>query len=244
MRRLLLAVALVLPAIGAAAGEGDVCGVPGEYFRIDRGFPNLAEKRDEKALLTIVVLGSASSLGAGTSAAGRAFPSRMAVALRSLWPGRDLEVINLSERGATAAAMAASIPTEVLPRQPDLVIWETGTVDAVDGTDPAAFGDTLRAGIERLNGAGVDVLLVDPQFSPATAGLVDVESYSDAMFQAAQEFPAVTLFPRLAVMTYLDGEGLMSFTEATRDRQRRVADELHDCLGRMMAEMVDRAIAR
>jgi hypothetical protein len=239
----LMALALLAPA-PAARAEGDICGVPAEYYGIDGGFPNLMEKVREGEAPTVVVLGSASSLGAGTSGRGKAFPDRMAAALGAVWAGRDLALVNLSRRGMSAEAMVASIETEVLPRNPDLVIWETGTVEAVEGGDPGAFGETLREGIDRLNGAGIDVLLVDPQYSPPTAGLLEVGPYSDAMFQAAQEFPAATLFPRLAIMTFLEEEGLMSFTETAPDRRRAVADQLHDCLGRMMAEMVDAAIAR
>lgn len=243
MRLIAWCVLLSLAGTPAVAGE-EVCGVPRSYFEVEGGFPNLKTGVAQGGPVTVVVLGTASSLGAGTSGPSNAYPERMAARLREDWPNVPIRLVNLSRRGLDLAGMLKIMREEVRQRRPDLMIWQTGTVEAVNRLPIDRFAEQLREGIDLLNSVGTDVLLVDPQYSPRTAGLVDAPSYSNAMFQETQESPTATLFPRLAIMTYLAEEGVMTFGEPDKAAQTRTADRLHACLGEMMAELLSGALGR
>ena len=76
--------------------------------------------------------------------------------------------------------MAARFAKEVLPLEPKLVVWETGTVDAVRGADLDAFRETLETGLVDLRPA-TDVVLMDTQFSRRTNAMIDFAPYERAM---------------------------------------------------------------
>ena len=73
--------------------------------------------------------------------------------------------VNLAVARQTAKAAAERLDREVLPLKPTLVIWETGTMEAVRGTDVDEFRETVQAGIDELRAAGAEVVLMNMQFS-------------------------------------------------------------------------------
>ena len=75
----------------------------------------------------------------------------------------------------TARQMLERFPTDVIPEDPVLVIWETGTTDAVRGVGVDDFAATLQTGIDELKAHGIDVMLVDLQFSHSTTTVIDFE---------------------------------------------------------------------
>ena len=50
---------------------------------------------------------------------------------------------------------------------PDLVIWQVGTNAVLRNLDPAETAKLVEEGITRIQAAGADVVLIDPQYSPA-----------------------------------------------------------------------------
>ena len=62
--------------------------------------------------------------------------------------------------------MMKRLQTEVIDMQPDLVIWQVGTNAVLRNLDPAETAKLVEDGIARIQAAGADVVLVDPQYSP------------------------------------------------------------------------------
>jgi hypothetical protein len=112
------------------------------------------------------------------------------------------------------------------------VIWQAGTFDALSGVEADTFSADLAAGVAGINAAGADVVLLDMQYSPHTAAMLDVTAYADVMRWVAQEHGAL-LFDRLAIMRHWNEEGTFDLYAATKKYD--MARKVHDCIGKALA---------
>ena len=128
--------------------------------------------------------------------------------------------------------MAESIDKLLLDQKPSLVVWQTGTYDAVHGTDPEEFRASVSEGVEKLQAGGADVVLVNMQYSPRTESIVAIGAYADGMRWVSRE-REVPVFDRLAIMRHWYDAGQFDLYKATKDM--KMAKSVHDCLGRALA---------
>ena len=70
-------------------------------------------------------------------------------------PTARVTVHNRAVARQTTQEMAARLDQEVIALKPLLVIWETGTTDAVRGTELDEFRQTIQDGIDRLRQSGL-----------------------------------------------------------------------------------------
>ncbi len=127
--------------------------------------------------------------------------------------------------------MAESIDKLLLDHKPSLVVWQTGTYDAVRGTDPEEFRASVSDGVEKLQEGGADVVLVNMQYSPRTESIVAIGAYADGMRWVSRE-REVPVFDRLAIMRHWYDAGQFDLYKATKDL--KMAKSVHDCLGRAL----------
>ena len=119
--------------------------------------------------------------------------------------------------------------------KPDLVIWQTGTVDAMLGVDPDDFRSALDEGVDTLQAGKADTVFMNMQYSPRTDSMIALGSYLDAMrFVALQR--EVLLFDRLAVMKNWNEMGVFDLYTATKKTD--TAEKVHDCIGRLLGRLV------
>src|SRR5690606_32433083 len=145
--------------------------------------------------LHVLVVGTGSSALAGTEGTKTAYPARPEAALMAALPQTAVKVSADVKMRRTAAEMVAAIKKLALDEKPDLVVWQTGTVDAMRGTDPEEFHGTLEKGIAAARARGADMILVNMQYSPRTETMIAVQAYADAMHSVAQQ-QDVPLFDR------------------------------------------------
>ena len=218
------------------------CAVPHDLIEDAPRYPDLARRFRAKLPVTIVVIGGASTAG---TAAGEgetnAYPKRLEEALRQRHPGVPITVINKGIPRQTAQDMAARFPDDVLSHDPNLVIWETGTVDAVRGTDVQDFADAIESGASLLRRHKAEIMLVDMQFNPRTSSIIDFDPYLDAMRQTA-DLDEIYLFRRYDIMHYWSDQGSFDLVDVPRGKQAGLAEEIYRCLGERMADAVDYAI--
>src|SRR5260370_14185033 len=81
--------------------------------------------------LRIIAFGSSSTEGVGASSQAASYPSRLQVELANALPRMPVVVINRGRGGEDAEDMARRLPA-IIAQHPDLVIWQTGTNDALD----------------------------------------------------------------------------------------------------------------
>ena len=227
--------AMVLCSAGARAAPADVCAFPGYLLFGDSLLQRVTAAVQKDKTLKVVVLGGTSSTIPGPEGASYAYPARFEATLISRLPGLTISVAAYVKPRQSAAQAAEKIKKLVLDEKPVLVVWQTGTYDAVHGTDPAAFRTTIADGVAALQASGVDVVLVNMQFSPRTEFIVALGAYADGMRWVARE-REVPLFDRLAIMRHWYDAGQFDLYAATKDIG--MAKAVHECIGRALAALV------
>jgi hypothetical protein len=231
-----LAVALVCAVIGGSAYAKDAegcmaaAGAVGADFAMPHVAAAIAKKR-----LDVVVIGSASSELAGPSGANLAYPTRLDAALHKLLPGIAVKVTTYTRPRESAEEMERKLSRIVAETKPALVVWQTGTADAIRGVDPDDFRLALDDGIDTLQAAGADTVFINMQYSPRTEAMLAVGPYADAMRLIALQ-REVGLFDRFSIMKRWSEAGVFDFHAATRKTD--IAEQVHDCLGRLLANVV------
>jgi hypothetical protein len=230
------AVALICALIGGGAYAKDTegCITAAGAVAPDFAMPHVAEAIAKKRL-NVVVIGSASSELAGPSGSNIAYPTRLEVALSKLLPGIAVKVTTYARPRETAEEMENKLARIVAEAKPALVVWQTGTADAIRGVDPDDFRLALDDGIDTLQAAGVDTVFMNMQYSPRTEAMLAVTAYADAMRMIALQREAV-LFDRFGIMKRWNEAGIFDLYAATRKTD--VAEQVHDCLGRLLANVV------
>lgn len=243
MRRLSLAalcLGLALLPGAARAQQPQFCGVPPE-FRDYGGRLPAAARAIEARRLTLLVLGSASGEGrSGTSAPEAAWPHRLVAQLQQRVPGLEVTLRLKAERGSTTAAQFAMLREALARERIDLVVWQTGTVEAVNGADPQDMAEALENGITALRAARADLVLMDQQFSRFLRANSQIDAYRDTMRLIATG-NGVPLLRRYDLMQLWAERDKLDLERTTRGQLAETADKVHDCLGRALALLVLKA---
>ena len=185
--------------------------------------------------LDILVLGAGSSLLPGQAGAHEAYPARLQHALSEKLPGVDIKLSTDVKSKRTAAEMVKALPTALTAAKPQLVVWQTGTADAIQAVDIDQFSQALDKGINTARAAGADVIFINPQYSPRTESMIALGTYAENMRWVAvqQEVP---LFDRFSVMKTWADLGTFDLYSATKKLD--MAERVHDCIGRLLADLV------
>ena len=185
--------------------------------------------------LTIAVVGTGSSALAGPDGPNSAYPARLEAALNHRLPGLAVKVVPLVRSRQTADDLAKGMVKLLIDEKPDLVIWQTGTIDAIRRIEPDEFRAALDEGIETLQKGGSDTILMNMQYSPRTDFMLALGPYADVMRFVAQQHE-VPLFDRLAIMRHWSDTGEFDLYASGKDNV--LAQRVHDCIGRAIAEMI------
>ena len=192
------AIAGLLPSAAYAQDPLDIttCTVPNALVAFQPPLAGLAPVVERNRVIRVIAIGSSSTEGQGASTRQAAYPERFDREMDRLYPGKDFQVINLGKGGELAEHMVVRLQRDVIPQRPALVLWQTGVNDVISGVDLKAFQITLEAGIASLKAAGIEVVLVDPQFYPRSTTVPHYENYvsTDARHRASSPHPC---FPPL-----------------------------------------------
>jgi hypothetical protein len=239
----ILLCALLALAQPTRAGElADACGAPDELVTTDVPLAQLAVTIAAGGPVDILAVGSATTVGSltrgGQSASqGGAFPWYMVRALRAALPSVEFRLTVRGGRGMTADDMLPLIKEALKQQHYPLVLWQTGTVEAVRGLQPDGMLDVLHTGAERVRDAGGDLVLIDPQFSRFLRANTDLDPYENVMQQVAT-MPGVALFRRFDLMRTWANDGRIDLERAQKADRDKALEELNACLGRALAHFV------
>jgi lysophospholipase L1-like esterase len=162
--------------------------------------PHVAHKLAAGQPVVIIALGSSSTAGYGTSSPEFTYPNRLAAQLRRKYPGADITVVNRGRGGEDAPQMMVRLQAEVIDMKPDLVIWQVGTNAVLRNLDPDAIAQLVQDGIARIQAAGADLVLVDPQYSPKVTEHQENASRMVKLLGKVAQLRHVGVFPRFEVM--------------------------------------------
>jgi len=237
---LVLAAALAsgLWTLPARADDAD-CPVPDDVYDFEPKLPATLEALQKGGDVSIVAIGGASTGGTAAGMGVAAWPERMAASLRERFPHANITVRNLGVARKTTADMVKRFDKDVVALNPTLVIWETGTTDAVRGIDPAEFRDNLEDGISKLRATNAEIILMDMQYFRTTGAMINFNPYVVTM-RGVADVNDIALFPRQKIMRAWAEAGLFEATDKNAEARRALADKLYRCLGAAVAGFVAR----
>ena len=181
----------------------------------------------------IAVLGTGSAGQVG--AVEHSWPETFKEALAKRLPGMPLQVSVTSRKAETAEQQLKTLPG-LLAAKPSLVVWQTGTVDAVRHIDVAEFAGILIDGIDQARSAGADVVLIGPQFSPRASALVNFTRHITIMAQIARAYD-VPFLDRYELMQNWAEDGRVDLA-GDKSTWPAAAKFVHDCVGRQLADLI------
>jgi lysophospholipase L1-like esterase len=220
-------------ATSARADDPPNCEVPPYLLATESPLPKVAEAVKSRQAVDILVVGSRSST-INTSEAS-AYPTRLQVALKDRLPAVTVNLSVELQPKKTAEELAGSFVKLVEEKKPNLVIWQTGTVDAMRSIDPDEFRSAVDEGVSALQKAGADVILMNLQYSPRTETMISVPPYIDNLRAVAQERD-VPLFDRFAIMHQWNEQGDFDLFNPTHGLE--LAKQVHDCIGRALSKFI------
>lgn len=239
----------------------DPCAAPDDLTSAVAPLPQVAAVLKPGGTLDVLTVGSATVFGPGESlmpgtvtgqalglgairppgdvapADDLAFPLQMARNLEAAIPGLKVNMTVRGGRGMLASEMLAILKSELSQNHYQLVIWQTGTVEAVRSVPAADFVEVLSDGAAAVQDAGANLVLIDPQFSRFLHSNAQLDIYTHAMQEIAAR-PGVMQFPRFELMRYWVGEGQIDLERTPRGQRHRMADQLHACIGAKLGRMV------
>jgi lysophospholipase L1-like esterase len=162
--------------------------------------PHVAGKLAAGQPVVIVAFGSSSTSGYGSTSPEFTYPNRLAAQLRRQYPSADITVVNRGKGGEDAPEMMKRLQVEVLDMKPDLVIWQVGTNAVLRNLDPGETAQLVEDGVARIQTAGADLVLVDPQYSPKVNEHAESASRLIKLLGRVARLRHVGVFPRFEVM--------------------------------------------
>ncbi|MGY4254937.1 hypothetical protein ACVI1L_002005 [Bradyrhizobium sp. USDA 4516] len=237
----LLAACLTAGLAAAPACAGDTaeppppppCDVPAYLLTSESSLPKVTDAIKSNRPLNVLVVGSRSSTIQGNEAS--AYPATLQAALKEALPSSTIDLSVELQGKSTAEETAGTLVKLVEAKKPTLVIWQTGTVDAMRAVDPDDFRTAINEGVVALRDAGTDVVLVNLQYSPRTETMISAPPYLDNMKVVAQQHD-VPLFDRFAIMKQWSDAGYFDLFSTSHGVD--LAKKVHACLGRALAKFV------
>ncbi|KMO44814.1 lipolytic protein g-d-s-l family [Methylobacterium tarhaniae] len=233
-----------MPALQATAPGPDApdpslspeCRVPGSKLYTLAKLKAVKKALREHRAVQVLTIGSNSG-GLGTAAT---YPVRLEDALTRSLPDIEVTVESRGVSGEIAFGAAERLRNQVAEIEPDLVVWQVGGNDALARVDIEDFSQSLAETVAWIKSHGIDVVLVDPQY---TASLAKDDYYRQFVqaIQKVAEHEQVPLVQRYEAMRYLAGRAI-SALKGGDTAQSGAGFRLADLGYRCMAEHVTRAI--
>lgn len=236
-----VAFAFACPAARADEVVPENCEVSSSLVYSEEALPFVAGRLERDKVLTILVIGSGSTAGSGVSEPRFAYPEQLRSKLLSVFPSAVVTVRKDAKRGATAKDMLRTLESDLNTVKPSLVIWQTGTADALRSVPLNEFGMSLDRGLRLLKRKMVDVILMDMQFSPMTDAFIHSSPYRGYMRWAAKR-NEVILFRRYDIMEYWWNHEVFDLGSTDAEVQLSNADNIHECIAGLLAQMIARGV--
>lgn len=138
------------------------CQVPDDAVIRESPLPNVAAALQKRKVIKILAIGASATTGRR----GRygTYTEQIEKILEQAVKGLNVVIINRGVSGELAADAVRRIKIEVAMNQPDLVLWQVGTNDALAYVPIDELRDTIVGIIRWLRDHKVDVVLVGLQF--------------------------------------------------------------------------------
>jgi acyl-CoA thioesterase-1 len=241
---LMIGAGLLAPVGSAVSAPTQAsCKVPTDLTKLEMPLPRTAQRLLAREPLKIVAIGSSSTAGAGASSDSATYPSRLASELKTLFPDEAITVLNRGINGQDAQDMLARLKADVVEEAPDLVLWQLGTNAALRGSPIAEIREQVESGLAMLKQAGIDVILIDPQFVPAVITVPEADGMVE-MISTSGRAHKVSVFHRFAIMRHWRQVSGLAFDTFTSADGLHMNDWSYGCWAKLLAGAVAQTIKR
>jgi acyl-CoA thioesterase-1 len=228
---------LIAAAVGMApaawGATSRTCRVPDVYLTLQSDLDRTESLVDGKRPVRVLVLGP--EIGAPLFSERKR--SRLEQELSRRLPGVPFTIVDDGPATGTAELDFERIRSEASRTEPDLLIWQVGTSDALAHADPERFGAVLNDAVKWLKERRIDLVLLDPPFVPN----VDHEHIYWKIVGKISEVSdseGVALFRRYAATQYLEVQQQKSGGAQGSPDQQRI------CMPELLAEAIVRSVTR
>lgn len=228
-----------MPSALSSLPPADACLAVNADLSLGAPLPKVAALIKAKKPVTVVAIGSSSTVGLWMTDPAKTYQGRMKTELERLIPGVKLDIVSKGRNGDTIPGNVARFEQDVFAYRPDLVIWQLGGNDFTWGKTETALSDSIADAVKQLRAHGADVILMDQQYTPV------ILSTHYAKMQGAIADVArgdnVALFPRFDMLHKAVESGVSIFALSAFDGLHMSGDA-YDCVGRALARAIAAAV--
>jgi acyl-CoA thioesterase I len=238
--------------VGGASGEAlsqssevppaaETCLAVNSDLSLGVRLPRTGKRLKSGEPLTIVAIGSSSTVGLWVLRSADTYPEVMRQELLRLSPSAKISVVNSGRIGDAIPDNIARFKRDVFAYNPDLVVWQLGTNDIAWGGHP---DDLLKSrvtdGVKSLKAGSGDVILMDLQYAPLVLRSIQYSAMEAIITEVAKQ-ERVGLFSRFALMRNSIDAGVSSGALVSWDGLHNTVDG-YDCIGRALARAISNSI--
>jgi lysophospholipase L1-like esterase len=234
------ALAMVLGSSGPAFPETTAmlvpsnCAAPPALSRIDAALDRTSSRILSGRPLTIVAMGSSSTLGIGASTPALSYPSRLEQELRLRFPGAEIRVVNHGVGGQDVPEELSRIGRDVLAEHPDLVVWQVGTNAVLRRDDLSADEQLISRGVTLMKESGIDIVLMDLQYAPRVLAR-PASAEMERLITDVARSTRVGLFRRFEIMKEWDHTQQLAPASSIGPDGLHMTDAGYACLANQLA---------
>ena len=211
------------------------CAAPPALSAIEAALDRTSSRILSGKPLTIVAMGSSSTLGVGASTPALSYPSRLEQELGQRFPGTGIRVVNHGVGGQDVPEELTRLGRDVIAEHPDLVVWQLGTNAVLRRDDLSADEQLINRGVTLMKESGIDIVLMDLQYAPrvlARPAYAEMERLIAELARRTQ----VGLFRRFEIMKEWDRTQQLAPASSVGPDGLHMTDAGYACLANQLAE--------
>jgi lysophospholipase L1-like esterase len=230
----LFAALISLMPAQAPASNSLECAARNEFVRLSKPLAKLSARLARHEEIKILAFGSSSTAGTGASRKEYNYPSRLEQELRILLPGLPVKVLNRGIGGEDVRQMLPRLDRDLAAEKPDLVLWQVGTNALLSERGVESQAPLIRDGLHKIDAAGAEVILMDPQYAPYVLRDPDARPMVALLAKIGAE-TGVPVFRRFALMQYWHEGREIAFSDILAPDLFHMNDWSYGCLARNLA---------
>jgi lysophospholipase L1-like esterase len=202
-----------------------------------QALPHVAQRITAQQPVRITAFGSSSTEGIGATSKDRCYPTRLQALLAAEMPHHiGVTVINRGIGGEDVDDMIARLPA-IIAEKPDLVIWQIGSNDSLRSVGLDHFIAQTRLGITRMQDAGIDVMLMEPQLSSRLAHTAGSDAFLAAVRDIGRQMHLLVI-RRYDLMQQWLVSGALTYNQMMSNDGLHMTDGGYELLARAVADMI------
>ena len=214
-----------IPDAHAQAPSTPPCPYPEHLALHELSLPLARAGMARDGRLIVLTLGGSATAGNAAGDQAATYPARLQADLAAALPGKPVTVLNKANGQRNSPTMPKDLPAMIRETGAQLVIWATGAREAAASADIDDYVARLEKGIDAIHGAGADVILLDLQYAPSIARIINFSPYRNALLGTAAS-RNVPVLRRYDLMMRWSDEGIMNLDAQVSTERRLVARQL------------------